>query len=347
MLKCIRNSWFFTSFLYNFCGTFVFLNNKTMSFSASFLSLACPTKRITRKEKMLSEMNEIVPWRDLENIITPYWMDPVVGRKRTALSLLLRMYFLQQWYNLSDEWLEDEIWNQILFQKFLDINVTQDSVPDSTTLENFRHVLEQHNLAEQMMTEINHLLTEKWILLKRWTIVDATIINAPSSTKNKDKKRDPEMHQTKKGNQWYHGMKAHVGTDSSSGVVHSITTTAANIHDSDKFDECLHGEEHIIFADSAYTKWERIHTLRSQWIICKMNRKGTRGHKLSQGQRKENRKRSSVRARCEHIFHIVKNIFHYRKARYRWLKKNTTQITVLFTLANLYKVRSRLLPWWA
>ncbi len=244
-----------------------------MSFSASFLSLACPTKRITRKEKMLSEMETIIPWNDLVSFIAPHWVDPTIGRKRTSIMLLLRMYFLQQWYNLSDEGIEDEIWCQLPFQKFLDLNVSTDTVPDSTTIENFRHMLEKYDLTENMFVFINELLEEKGILLKRGTIIDATIINASSSTKNKDKKRDPDMHQTKKGNQWYHGMKAHVGVDSNSGVVHSLTTTAANIHDSDKFDDCLHGEEKVIFADSAYPKAERIRTLRSKRIVCKMNRK--------------------------------------------------------------------------
>lgn len=289
-------------------------------------------------------MQQVIPWNTFVSIVEPHWVNQKIGRKRVDALLLLKIYFLQQWYALSDEWVEDEIWWQLPFQKFLDLNLTSASVPDATTIENFRHVLEKHSLTQQFHSKTNDLLLENGLFLQNGTSVDATIIHAPSSTKNKDKTRDPEMHQTKKGNQWYHGMKAHVGTDTRSGIVHTLVTTAANVYDGDKFDECLHGNEKVVFADRAYPKKERIQKLREKWVTCLMQLKARKWHKLSQRQQYINRRRSSVRSRCEHIFHITKNIFHYKKVRYRGLKKNTVQLFSLFTLANIYKVRYKLLP---
>jgi IS5 family transposase len=314
-----------------------------MSFSSSFFSLLEPTKKVTKKEKFLLEMEKVIPWNSFVSIVEPHWFNQKIWRPRIDALLLLKIYFLQQWYALSDEGIEDEIWWQLPFQKFLDLNVVNASVPDATTIENFRHMLEEHELGKQFHSSTNELLLAQWIFIQNGTSVDATIIHAPSSTKNKDKKRDPEMHQTKKGNQWYHWMKAHVGTDTRSGIVHTLVTTAANTHDSDKFDECLHWKEKVIFADRAYPKKERVQTLRKKWITCLMQLKARKWHKLTKKQTYKNRKRSSVRSRCEHIFHIVKDIFHYRKVRYKWLKKNTEQLFTLFTLANLYKVRGKLL----
>lgn len=312
-----------------------------MTFTWSFLSLSSQGK-VTRKDQFLEDMEHIIPWKEITGIIEWVWYNKKLWRKKTSALLLIKIHFLQKWYNLADVSVEEEIWDRRSFQKFLDIDPGQNGVPDATTLENFRKCLWENNISEKIFEQVNDILREKHLLLQEGTSVDASIIAAPSSTKNKDGKRDPEMKQTKKGNQWYFGMKIHCGTDSQTGCIHTLKTSPANEHDSHFFDACLHGKERVVFADKAYQKKERIRSLREKWVCVKIHRKARKGETLSKRQEKENRKRSKVRSICEHPFHIIKNIFWSKKVRYRGIQKNTQHFFMLCTLTNLYKVRYKL-----
>lgn len=313
-----------------------------MSAQVSFLTLA-KTKQL-RKEKFLSEMDQVIPWTELVQAIRPHYYDNEVGRPARDLLLMLKIYFLQQWFNLSDPSVEDEIYDRSSFRQFLGIDLMKETVPDETTVCKFRHLLEQYKLQEQFLEIVNALLEKKGYLMKKGTIVDATLIDAPSSTKNREKKRDPEMHQTKKGNQWYFGMKGHIGADVDSGVVHSIAGTAANVHDRVMLSSLLHGEERAIFGDQGYASHEDKEACRKSgdvhWYV---NDRSRRNRPLSHGQRKTNRKRSSVRAKVEHPFRVIKNLWGHKKVRYRGIRKNTLQLHTLFALANLYMKRRQLL----
>lgn len=313
-----------------------------MSAQVSFLSIA-HTKKL-RCETFLNEMDQIIPWKQLIAVIEPHYPHKETGRKRKELKMMLKTYFLQQWNDLSDPGMEEAIYDRNSFQKFLEIDLLSDTVPDETTILNFRHLLEEHKLQEEFLEVVNRILEEKGYLMKKGTIVDATLMAAPSSTKNKDKKRDPEMHQTKKGNQWYFGMKGHIGVDVDSGIVHSVEGTAANVHDRNKLHDLLHGNEQAIFGDSGYASNEDKEACRKYGVVhWKVNDKGKRNHPLSQRQRKKNRKKSSVRAKVEHPFRIIKNQWGHRKVRYRGIRKNTLQLHTLFALANLYMKRKQLL----
>jgi len=301
-------------------------------------------RKTTRREKFLAEMEITVPWDELLAEIKPYYPDGKRGRPPIGLERMLRLYFLQQWYGLADEALEDAVYDSQAMRAFLGINLASDPVPDATTLLKFRHLLEKHDLCATIFETINAHLEERGLLMREGTLVDATIINAPSSTKNKDKARDPDMHQTKKGNQWYFGMKAHIGTDRDSGIVHTVISTAANISDISQTDQLLHGQETQVHADAGYTgveKREKIAvedpTGRIDWQIAKRR---SPIKKMEEGPEKDlilaaEKAKASVRAFVEHPFHILKNIFRHRKTRYRGLAKNHHQLQVLFGLGNL------------
>jgi len=314
----------------------------SMSLQASFLSIAHQKK--LRCETFLNEMDAIIPWDGLLGVIEPHYTQKETGRKRKELKMMLKIYFLQQWFDLSDPGMEEAIYDRNSFQKFLDIDLLSDTVPDETTILNFRHLLEEHKLQEEFLEVVNAVLEEKGYLMRKGTIVDATLIAASPSTKNKDKKRDPEMHQTKKGNQWYFGMKGHIGVDVDSGIVHSVEGTAANVHDRTKLHDLLHGEEKALFGDQGYASDEDKEVCRkygvTHWCV---NDRGKRNHPLSKGQRKKNRKKSSIRAKVEHPFRIIKDQWGHRKVRYRGIEKNTLQLHTLFALANLYMKRRQLL----
>lgn len=313
-----------------------------MSAQASFLSLA--HNKQLRREKFLNDMNAIIPWNDLLSVIEPHYTQRETGRKRKELKMMLRIYFLQQWFDLSDPEAEQEIYDRNSFQKFLEIDLLSDTVPDETTILHFRHLLEAHKLQEEFLKVVNAVLEEKGFLMRKGTIVDATLIAASPSTKNKDRKRDPEMHQTKKGNQWYFGMKGHIGVDIDSGIVHSVEGTAANVHDRNKLHDLLHGKEKAIFGDSGYASDKDKETCRKYGVVhWGVNDKGKRNHPLSSTQRKKNRKKSSVRAKVEHPFRIMKDQWGHRKVRYKGIEKNTLQLHALFALANLYMKRRQLL----
>jgi IS5 family transposase len=299
-------------------------------------------KKTTRREKFLARMEEIIPWQNLIGVIAPFYPKGERGRPPVGLERMLRMYFLQQWYGLADEALEDAIYDSQAMQGFTRIDLTSDGVPDATTLLKFRHLLETNDLCKSLFTAINADLSARGLMMREGTLVDATLIAAPPSTKNKEKKRDPEMHQTRKGKQWYFGMKAHIGTDRDSKLVHTVVFTAANVSDIAKTGELLHGQETQVHADAGYTGVEKRGeiTALNREIDWQIAIKRGKIKQMEEGPEKETlraaeKAKASVRAFVEHPFHIVKNLFNHRKTRYRGLAKNGHQLHVLFGLANL------------
>jgi len=309
----------------------------------TFASLAYDNKKKkTRREKFLQEMDQVIPWKDLTEIIEKYYPKAGNGRQPMPLEMMLKIYFMQQWYALSDPAMEDALYDTESMRRFAGIDIAADVVPDETTILHFRHLLEKNQLTRKLFEKTQRYLTEKGLLLKEGTIVDATIINAPSSTKNKDNTRDKEMKQTKKGNQWYFGMKAHVGTDSKTGLAHSIVVTDDGVHDSQVMDELLHGQEQAVYGDRAYTSEKKRAEYEARGIKWCVNRKACRHYQLTAEDVEYNHKQSQVRAKGEHAFLVVKHLWHYQKVRYKGLFKNATQVFSLFALANLYLVRHEL-----
>jgi IS5 family transposase len=312
--------------------------------SLSFASLAYDNKKKkTRREKFLQEMDKVIPWRELIQIIERHYPKAGNGRQPMPLERMLRIYFMQQWYGLSDPAMEDALYDIESMRRFAGVDIASDVVPDETTILHFRHLLEKHELTKKIFEKTQGYLTEKGLLLREGTIVDATIINAPSSTKNRDNTRDKEMKQTKKGNQWYFGMKAHVGTDSNTGLAHSIVVTDAGVHDSQVMDELLHGEEQAVYGDRAYTSEKKRKEYEAKGIKWCVNRKACRHYQLTSEDVEYNHRQSQVRAKGEHAFLVVKHLWHYTKVRYKGLFKNAAQVFSLFALANLYLVRRELL----
>jgi IS5 family transposase len=299
-------------------------------------------KKTTRREKFLTRMEEIIPWTSLLAVIEPFYPKGERGRPPIGLERMLRMYFLQQWYDLADEALEDAIYDSQAMRGFVRIDLAADGVPDATTLLKFRRLLETNDLCKGLFTAINADLAARGLMMRAGTLVDATLLAAPPSTKNKEKKRDPEMHQTRKGNQWYFGMKAHIGADQDSKLVHTVVVTAANVADITKTAELLHGQERQVHADAGYTGVEKRGeiTALNRLIDWQIARKRGPIKKMEEGPEKETLKatekaKASVRAFVEHPFHIIKHIFRHRKVRYRGLAKNGHQLHTLFGLANL------------
>lgn len=308
----------------------------------SFLAIAQNQKHL-RCEKFLEEMDKIVPFETFCEEIGPYYTEKATGRRKMELMMMLKIYFLQQWYSLSDREAEEMIYDRNSFQKFLGIDLLSQKAPDETTILNFRHLLEEHKLQERFLAVTNEMLIQKGLLMKEGSIVDATIIAAPSSTKNKEQKRDPEMSSTKKGNQWYFGMKAHIGVDAKSGLVHGVMATSAKTNDRVPFRELLHGEERAIFGDKGYFHTGDKREARRNGILWAVSDRATPKRKLSLSQRKRNRKFSAVRAKVEHPFQVLKCQWGYVKVRYKGLFKNTMQLFSLFSLINLFRVRKTLL----
>ena len=299
-------------------------------------------RKTTRREQFLARMEEVIPWERLMAVVAPHYPKGERGRPPMGLERMLRVYFLQQWYALADEALEDALYDSQALQRFARIELEAEGVPDATTLLKFRRLLETHDLCKALFTAINTDLAARGLLLREGTLVDATLIAAPASTKNAGKQRDPAMHQTKKGNQWYFGLKAHIGADRDSHLVHTVATTAANVADITQAAALLHGEETQVHADAGYLGVEKRSEIvalgrKIDWqIACK------RGvlKALAEGAQKEALKavektKAAVRAFVEHPFHIVKNLFGYRKTRYRGLAKNGHQLHTLFALANV------------
>ncbi len=310
----------------------------------TFAEMAWEKKgKVTRREQFLAEMNAVVPWRRLMAVIEPYYPKGEGGRQPMGLEKMLRIYFVQQWFDLSDPSAEDAIYDSESIRRFVGVELSEDRVPDETTILRFRHLLETHDLTESIFAEIRSLLEEKRLLLKAGTIVDATIIHAPSSTKNESGKRDPEMKQTRKGNAWYFGMKVHTGTDKR-GLTHSLTVTDAAQADIKQMPELLRGSESEVYGDQAYWKEADRCSFKERGIRYKVNRRPTAKNPLTDQWKKFNRSRSRVRARGEHAYRIVKRQWGFDKVRYRGLAKNKARAYTLFGLANLYMVRRTLMP---
>lgn len=310
----------------------------------TFASLSWDSKgRTTRRERFLAEMDAVMPWARLTALIEPHYPKAGDGRPPLPLERMLRVYFMQQWFNLSDPQAEDALYDIESMRRFAGIELAEDTIPDESTILRFRHLLEQHRLTEAIFAEVRNLLESRGLLLKSGTIVDATIIAAPSSTKNEKHERDPEMHQTFKGKGWHFGMKVHVGTDKR-GLVHSLVAGAANEADINRMDQLLHGEESEFYGDQVY--WSEDHRLQCKYagLRYRVNRRPSHSRKLNERQRAINRSRSRTRARGEHAFHVVKRLWGFAKVRYRGIFKNTVRAFAIFALANLYLVRRRLMP---
>ena len=300
-------------------------------------------KRKTRREKFLEQMESLIPWKQLENKIRRHYPRSGIGRPPYPLSVMLRIHCMQLFYNLSDPAMEDALYEIASMRNFAGLRL-HDRLPDETTILNFRHLLERHNLGEAIFKAINKHLSNKGLELNNGTIVDASIIAAPTSTKNKDKSRDPEMHQTKKGGEYHFGMKVHVGVDDRSGLIHSLSTTAANAHDITEVPNLLHGEEDVFWGDAAFVgadkrdenKDRNIVWMVSQRIGCRKN--------MCKVEIDIEKGIAAVRASVEHVFARIKNQFGYRKVRYRGLAKNTNRLYVLAGFTNLLRSRSALLP---
>ena len=306
-------------------------------------------RKRTRREVFLAEMDQVVPWPALLKLIEPHY--PKLGRpgrQPYPLETMLRVHFLQQWYALSDPGMEEALYDTPVMRRFAGLGGL-DTVPDETTILNFRRLLEAHDLARQMLEQVNTYLSRKGLSLRGGTIVDATIIAAPSSTKNGDGRRDPEMHQTRKGNQWYFGMKAHIGVDDESGLVHHVECTAANASDVTVAHRLLHGQEETVCGDSGYTGLDKREDMQGKGdlgyliaakpsVLKQIKRKS--GQKLA---RELEHAKASLRAKVEHPFRVIKRQFGYTKVRYRGLVKNTAQVLTLFALSNLWMVRRPLL----
>lgn len=306
-------------------------------------------KKQTRRDRFLAEIEAITPWAALVATLEPHYPKGKRGRPPVGLERILRMYVAQQCFGLSDEGMEDSLYDSQAIRGFVGIDLSRESAPDATTLLKFRRLLEKHELTKSIFDTINAHLHAKGLMLREGTIVDATLIAAPPSTKNKEKARDPEMHQTKKGNQWYFGMKAHIGADAISGLVHTVVGTSANEADVTQTSKLLHGEEKTVHADAGYTGAEKRDEMKGVEAAFHIAAKRGTIEKLPEGPEKESikaleRAKAQVRAIVEHPFHVLKNLFKHRKVRYRGLAKNTAQLFSLFGLVNLMLAKRWLLP---
>lgn len=295
--------------------------------------------RTTKRQAFLEQMDKVIPWGKLLALIEPYYPNAENGRPSIPLYKMLRIHFVQHWFGLSDPAAEEEIYESRSIRKFTQIDLGKERAPDETTICRFRHLLESHNLGSKIFETVNKHLAESGIRVSKGTIVDATIIAAPSSTKNAAKERDPEMHQTKKGNQWYFGMKLHVGVDTKEKIIHSIATTAANVHDSQKLPDLLHGNEKSVYGDSAYTGQTKVIKEKAPHARDFTQRRACRHKQLSAQEKRMNRKKSSIRALGETPFLVIKHLWGFRKTRYRGLFKNTNWLYISCGLVNLYLKR--------
>ena len=297
-----------------------------------------------KRELFLDQMEQVVPWSELLALVEPHYPRAGNGRQPVGLAIMLRTYFLQQWFNLSDPGMEEAFYDSPALRRFAGVDLGIAAAPDETTILRFRHLLEQHELCGKMLDTVNLYLESKGIRISTGTIVDATLINAPSSTKNASKERDPEMHQTRKGQQWYFGAKAHIGVDSKETVVHSVITSAASVADAHMLPDLLHGKEKKVWGDAGYQgQTEAIHEAAPDAQDMTNRRTKFKNYVDEEGKRK-NRTKSRVRAKVEWPFRILKRVFGFIKVRYRGLKKNHEWLCAAFALVNLYQHRNRLAP---
>lgn len=299
-------------------------------------------RRPTKRDVFLATMEEIVPWAELCAVIEPHYPKPGNGRPPVGLERMLRMYFVQHWFNLADAACEDALLDSTALRRFVGIDLGRERVPDATTLLKFRRLLETHKLGEALFAKVGEVLQARGLKLGTGTIVDATIIGAPSSTKNKARKRDPEMHQARKGRQYYFGMKMHIGVDSATGLAHSAVVTAANVHDKHPLPQLLHGGEQRVYGDCAYASQAKLIAAKAPDATDFTNKTVRKGSVTEKLERLVNRAKSRVRARVEHVFAVVKRLWGFNKVRYRGLAKNGTRSFVALGLANLYLARAAL-----
>ena len=305
-------------------------------------------KKVTRRDRFLGEIEKVTPWSALIAELEPFYpKGEGRGRPPIGLERMLRMYIAQQCFGLSDEGTEDALYDSQAIRGFVGIDLSRESAPDATTLLKFRRLLETHQLTERIFTAINVHLADKGLMLKEGTVVDATIIAAPSSTKNRDGQRDPEMHQTKKGNEWHFGMKAHIGVDANSGITHTVVTTPANSADVTQAHALLHGDERVAFGDAGYQGVEKREENKAsavKWYVAMRpgKRKALPDTEIGRIDEQIEQAKASIRARVEHPFHIIKNILGLKKVRYRGLAKNAAQLFTLFSLANLLIAKRQL-----
>jgi len=299
-------------------------------------------RKPTKRDAFLATMEQIVPWAELCSVIEPHYPKPGNGRPPVGLQRMLRMYFVQHWFNLADEACEEALLDSTALRRFVGIDLGRERVPDGTTLLKFRRLLEKNDLGEQLFASVGQVLQARGLKVGTGTIVDATIIGAPSSTKNVDKARDPEMHQTRKGRQWYFGMKMHIGVDSRTGLAHSAVVTAANVHDKHPLPDLLHGDERRVYGDSAYASQSPLIESRAPQARDFTNQRVRRDGQIDELERSRNRNKSKVRARVEHVFAVVKRLWGFTKVRYRGLAKNATRSFVALGLANIYLARRTL-----
>jgi IS5 family transposase len=305
------------------------------------------TVKKTRKAEFLAQMERVVPWVELDALIAPYYPEGKNGRPPFALETMLRTHFLQLWFTLSDPGMEEAFFDTPVYRQFAQLEEFA-RMPDESTILRFRHRLEKHKLAEKILAVVNDLLTQRGLLLKTGTVVDATLIAAPTSTKNKDKARDPEMHSSQKGNQWHFGMKAHIGVDAESGLVHTVRGTSGNVHDVVEGSSLLHGEETFAYGDAGYQGIDKRSDADESvaWQIAMrpgkrkaLNREEPADALID----KAEKLKAGIRAKVEHPFRVIKRQFGFVKVRYRGLKKNTAELFTLFALSNLWMVRSKLM----
>jgi IS5 family transposase len=313
---------------------------KQMTLSASGFDRYAKT---TRRAAFLAEMERVVPWSELCALIEPFYPKAGNGRAPIGLERMLRIYFLQQWFNLSDPAVEEALYDSLAMRSFVGIDLGREPVPDETTACKFRHLLEKHEIGRQLFEQVHVHLEKQGIKVSRGTIVDATIISAPSSTKNAAGERDPDMHQTKKGKQWYFGMKAHIGVDSKTKIIHAVVATAANVADSTILPDLLHGEETRVWGDQAYKGKTDVIREHAPKALDFTNRRYRFKKRIDEVQRAKNRTKSKVRAKVEHVFGVIKGVFGFVKARYRGLDKNANRLFATCALANLFMVRWHLI----
>ena len=296
-------------------------------------------RKPTRRDAFLATMGQIMPWAALCEVIEPHYPKAGNGRPPVGLERMLRMYFVQHWFNLADAACEDALLDSTALRRFVGIDLGRERVPDATTLLKFRRLLEKHKLGEALFAKVGEVLQSRGMKVGAGTIVDATIIGAPSSTKNAAKQRDPEMHQTRKGQQWYFGMKVHIGVDSRTGLAHSAVVTAANVHDKHPLPDLLHGQEDRVYGDCAYASQQALIHAKAPKAMDMTNKTVRKGSVTEELERMVNRAKSTVRARVEHVFGVVKRLWGFNKARYRGLAKNATRSFVALGLANIFLAR--------
>ena len=306
-------------------------------------------RKKTKREDFLDMMEEIIPWGEWIEVIRPHYYKNKIGRKARGIELMLRMYLLQAWFSLSDEAVEDSIYDSYAMRKFMKIDFGSEQVPDATTLLKFRHMIEEHGIGKKLFEAQNRFFDENGYIMRGGSIVDAVLLAAPTSTKNAEGKRDPEMHQAKKGNEWYFGMKAHAGVDAGTGYVHTITATAANVHDIDEAVNLIREDDEVVYGDSGYLGIEKREEIQSDErkrdIDFRIAKRRGSVRKLPEGEARKweeaiERRKASVRSKVEHPFLIIKRDFGFRKVAYRGLAKNLNRLYMLFASAN-YLMRAR------